>query len=319
MPVRLLGDHEPIDHSLWNDLFAEFDRKLTVAMDDKTWLLCHDPAVLTFMGMVFKLGAGGPQSAWMPGPQYDHARFRSVADQAAIELYDSANTIVMMTDAVPADIKASIGLSSSEFYLDHSLEAHRRLFAEEDGDLALYWLLEPPGPGFNLRMIPQKIYRFALAELVLEGPGLEWFVFDQAWNKFNCFRLHNCNPYHLVVDFGGQYQLTVPRYACRTLRRIPIDWPPTRYTYEPGYNYFLKFRSGDPRLYSMPHDPGTPFGTQGANNITSPALVIHRVLDAFSSSYGLGGTASIGGPKWLRDPYQLCDVSEMHGGFFPAG
>lgn len=323
-PVRLItSSSEPIDHALWNELFAELDRKLTVLMDDKTWVLCQDIQVLGFMGRVFHFGNGlRPQSAFLQGVLYDHSRFTRVAEEAEIEAFDLEAHVVATKDAIATAEKTAIGLTSAdEFFFDSSLEAHRRIFApDEETPALLWWLLERPGAGFNTRLIPQKVYRFALAELVIEGEGLQTVRFESEWNKFNCFRVHNCNRYTVTVDFAGQFQLEVPRYACRTVRRIPIGTvnPPQSYVWEQGFNYFLKFRAGDPRLYSIDHDPRTPFGSQGANNITSPALVIHRVLEAFSGDYGLGGSPDIGGPKWLRDPFVLPDVSELYPGFFPA-
>jgi hypothetical protein len=314
--IPLIGK-DPITHDLWNILFEEFDAKVSRVMDNKTWILTGDLSILPLMGMLFFFVNGPrPQSAFLGGVNYDHKRFTDLAatippvlDPDGKPIVDSDKKLLLVTEVSLAD-KQAVGIGNqAELFFDHCLEAQRRVFQETGKDPALYWLVEAISTLAQNRT-PEKIYRFAQAELIIEGTGLETVRMENGWNKFNFFRVHNCNPYAVTVDFAGFYQLAVPAYGVRCVRRKSVSTG-----YEAGWNFFQRFDAHDPRLYAMPQ--GNASDSQGANNVVCPSLVF-RVLRAFSALYGIGYDGVVPGPKLFVDPHSLQDVSGLYAGYYPA-
>ncbi len=156
---------------------------------------------------------------------------------------------------------------------------------------------------------PERRYKYALAELIIEGPTS--VTFSAAWDKYSCFRIHNMNLVGATVYFAdGGYTVTLGPLQCLTVRR---DWNGTGYqNYRLGGSYFLPFAGGDPRFYWF-----TPIQTpiraymhagngMQANNLTNPAIAydwvdfLRRAPDASSTFCG-----------WNDDANVQCDIHPL--------
>lgn len=330
--IPLLSSSRPTA-AQWNTLFAALDAKLTSVLDGKTWLLTADGAVLSFMGMPFWFVSGArPQTGIWQGVAYDHAVFTAKAAAVAgtVTLHHAEHKIVKITDAISDGEKVAVGGSAGGLFFDRSLEAHRVAFTPDGGEEEEYWLYEEGllGDG-RYNGNAQKLWRFALAEIVMEGPVQNSKLEIQSdWNKFNCFRIHNCNGFEVRIDFmsrdgseGGEavaHTITVPRWGCRTVRRYDplsaVITPASRLVYENGYNYLFKMRAGDPRFYALPQGNGSPLSSMGANNLTSPGLVVRRMVGALAVGLVCYGT---GRPRWYVKPdAAFPDVQGLYEGVF---
>ncbi|MEN6533322.1 MAG: hypothetical protein ABFD89_06640 [Bryobacteraceae bacterium] len=302
-----------------NLLWAEFDRKLTKILYGKSFLLSRIgqfPASL--MGKIFYFtpvgfepiyalrspGIGVNPGGVVLGPDgnplpptpasvmvYDHSVFtaRLAAIQADITAtpshatWDDANRIV----TVPLTPDSAYGLYPHETtdgfgdrpmgFFDHSLQAHYLMHqAAGDTEPQKYYVREHGA-------VPEKIYKYALAELVIEGQST--LAIPDAYNKYNFFRIHNLSQTPCVVSFSTHYTVTVAPFGCATVRRDSVTT-----NYRTGWNYFFKFEKGDPRMFwfhatqqNLPNYPALPLiggstqmrvsNTMTANNLCNPAMI----------------------------------------------
>jgi hypothetical protein len=323
MSVRLL-DSEPILASHWNALFSDLDSKLTKVMHAKNLVLLGDQ-VRPLLGMLFCFGNGfRPQSQFIAERVYDHSIFQDAIAAAEYELFDEDAKIVVTKNGIDDSFRTALGLSNTDLVLDYSLEAHRIPYTLAPNPSALFWVLESGAVVANTR--PQKLWKYAQAEIIVEGIGMQRVVFEPAWNKFNFFRVHNCNAYDIQVEFPG-FTLSVPRWGSRCLRRTPAAEAVTdaslteesidtttltadRDRYTEGFNYFHRFLPGDPTLFKLPTTHQSPtVASMGANNVTSPAIA-YAYIDLFTQTEGAGALRP--GPRWKLDPHALYDVSALY-------
>ena len=308
MALTLIGSDQPISAAKWNEFFAEVDRKIVLVMDGKSLMLHPDFDDADFRSIfgiffLFIRERTTRTANFLPNQlTYDHAPFTEAAQTLAVSLFDSDKRVISLDAAVPLSFWQRIDSGAQGFFFNRSLEAHNRMFQEAGKSAASYWLFERPGT-VNFR--PEKISRYGQAEIVIEGAGWADFQMDQRWNKYNFFRFHNLTSYAVTVSFAGYHSLTIPRWESRCVRRSAVDSG-----YLDGYNYFQKFATGDPRVYEMPQSNATPWGSMGANNVISPALV-YRFLDNVCGPSQLTDAR----PRVYRDPHELYDVADLYSQF----
>lgn len=300
MALTLIGDDQPITAALWNTLFQELDTKVATVLDNKNLLFVGTPSVNNrLLGMPF-FWVAGPRlrSSAYGGRQYDHAPFTEAALELAYTVFDAERHIASIDAQVPASYRDRVDMANSTLFFDRSLEAHT-----VQVDNVPHWIIER---AYSPVYRPEKIHKYAQAEIIVEG--LDAVEIKAGWNKYNFFRIHNLNPHEIIVDFAdGVHQVIIPRYQSRCVRRT------TETTgYLEGYQYFHKFRTGDPRVFEMPHSQDTPHGSMGANNVISPAIAYHWIAHLSS---GILGTDA---PRFFIDPHQLYDVADLYSEHFPA-
>jgi hypothetical protein len=149
--------------SRWNSgVFAELERKIGLALDGKSPLIPDSGSgsllqiFPSLVGNRFLFTNGARvYSAHLGGSNYSHQQY---VDSAAAAVHVSFDEDLL--------IETVSGLSPS---LDASLQAHTR-----NG----YFLKEN-----NVFAFPEKRYKYAVAELVYEGPGFETVTFPRTYDK----------------------------------------------------------------------------------------------------------------------------------------
>lgn len=296
-----------------SELFMELDRKVSLAMDNKSLLLqVTRPQELTsYLGKRFFFGGGSPR--WMdwwalPGDfgtirPYTHTPFQSAVDGAAIVDADHNLKIVTIAELD----KSGLGNPPGAF-LDQSLQAHRKLTSPRwpmfSLEPELYWVQE------SGTTHAEKVHRYAQAELIYENSAASVSL-PATYDKYNFFRVHNLNAAELVVSFPG-HTLTVPERESKCLRRDSVSSG-----YLEGGRYFHQFKSGDPRFYKTSNrtDPDTlmipgPVDSLGSNNVSNPSLLF-GFIDMFTR-----GGYFLEGIKLLRDLTQAHDVYQLYTAYF---
>lgn len=304
--LAYIGDGQRVTASRMNTLWAEFDRKMTVTMDGKSWLmwdasiLGKGEQIVPFLGKKFfftDITTFGRSKDWAgaSNPNYNHSVFSAVV-AAGTELgADHAKKIV--TVDVPA------------LDLDESLEAHRRSTLNADGNPEDYWVWQ------DGKDMPQRLHRYAVAELVFEEEGTTSWTIPKEYNKYQYFRCHNLNAVSITVTFEAlpglqTFSIAIPAYGCNCVQRRPAG------QLEAGYNYFFKFKPGDPRsLTTVSFGGNLACETMRVNNVWNPAL-LYEIVELFSQREGLGLGDAINPVRMIRDPHVVYDISHLYRGYF---
>ncbi len=175
---------------------------------------------------------------------------------------------------------------------------------------------------------PEKRYKHALAEIVIEGVTSVDLPAD--CDKYSCFRIHNLQRVGATVNFaGGSHAVTLGPFQCVTVRR---DSATTNY--RAGLNYFFTYEGGDPRFYwflpksfsgttETVSDSGNAVTNScAANNLTNPAILLDwvgyftREMDKVSDyDYPVAWTNGWYA-GWAQDPSVQADVSSFYAGKF---
>ena len=305
--IPLLSSGALASAAHWNDLFSALDDKISAAMDGKSWILSQlaPQALYPITGKPFFFVSGTRErSKLWGGSNYNHAPFVAAAGELEFEIFDEPNKVAALKDPVPANYWTEAGISQSDgtYFFDNSLEVHSASIEDLDGNPSAYFILEA-------LTIPEKVWPYALAELIFEG--VNSLTFETRWNKYHCFRIHNLNPTPLQIHFPD-YDLEVPAWGIQCLRRVTVNSG-----YEKGFKYFQKFRSGEPRTIAWAHDNLTPYGSCGANNLVTPLVYGQRVIEYFRSGYQEAAHTPRGAKIHL-DPHHLHDISSLYAGLFPA-
>jgi hypothetical protein len=156
--------------------------------------------------------------------------------------------------------------------------------------------------------MPEKKYRYAVAELVYEGFGFATVNFPAIYNKYNFFRIHNLNWYPMRFTFSGSgaggpdYSITIPGYGMKTVRRTAVDGE-----YNSDWSYLWKFLPDDPRFFvDLTFD--RLYATMAANNVTNPAGVLYSWLEALRRGQDA---------KFYIDEHEHYDVAPLYAGIYP--
>lgn len=303
--IPYIGSGSGATAARMNTLWAEFDRKMTLAMDGKSWLLLQESPANAYLEEI--MGArffftdlttfGRSVDIGGASPAYDHSPFAPAIAGATEAIVLHPEKIVFMT-----------GLGGVN--LDDSLEAHRRSTLNADGAPEDYWVWDLG------KTFPQRRHRYAVAELVFEDASETSYTIPITYDKYQYFRLHNLNFFAITVRFEGPGGATdsfaVPALGCRCVQRRPGG------RMQAGYNYFWRFLPGDPRsLTTADYDGNRATDSMGANNVWNPAL-IYEVIELFSDrgGYGLGDGSDINPVRIIRDPHVMYSIAELYGDYF---
>jgi hypothetical protein len=225
--------------------------------------------------------------------RYDHALFTNAQQSLnfATATLDEGRSIVEVDALDASHYGAGLAKATNVSIFDHSLQTHKY---RRPADGKVFWIQER-GVAH-----PEKFYRFAVAEIVLEG--VTELNIPDTWDKYVFFRIHNLNDGVATVTFGGgatKKQITCAALECVPVRRTRtvVDGVSTFSNYRVGgifefggnqRRYFFPFERGDLRHYWMYHaswvagatnnnqfsrDQDTPANAMVANNLTNPALI----------------------------------------------
>lgn len=312
-----------------NALFDALDAKLSALLGGgKSFFLAQSgvfPSKLC--GNVFYFVSGTPVYAGRaPGLKvsgdpvpYDHDVFTDAV--AAIDpgdiTWDETNKVAQVpgfNSTIYTDADLPVPGFPNEYValLDYSLEAHALLHqGSNDSEPVPYYVQEDITGDF---FVPEKHYKFAVAEIVIEGPTA--IVLPSNYDKYNCFRVHNLNTVAASVDFAGEYTLNLQAFECKTVRRDSVTE-----NYREGGHYFWHFEDGDPRFYwYLPKalvsgaaglaDSAVMTNAHVANNLTNPAILLDWVK-YFERDYSVGlVTIEANGwyAGWQLDPAEQADI-----------
>lgn len=275
-----------------NELFAELERKLAVAYDNKSFLV--GGGYRPTMGKVF-CWLNGPLNplfgyvarTWTPltfPGTYDHSIYTAQANNAVITSIDATKKICR--------VDGRIGPGSDVSLLPDSLEAHTK-----NG----YYIME------QTLNIPEKKYLYAVAELVYEGFGFASVFFPANYNKYNFFRIHNLNTYWMRftfsgsgVDGGPDYEVQIPPLGMKTVRRSAVRAA----DYNSSWSYLWRFMPEDPRFFVNLTFDGI-YATMAANNVTNPAGVLYEWIENLRRGIGINN-------RFYLDEHEHYDVAPLY-------
>ena len=239
--------------TIMQGLFDELERKMSIALSGKSplangaaYATLRETAMLGKWFTIFVVPS--PESrVWTLGDtSYVHGVFQSAVNAATVNDTDLERNLVFIADP---------GVD-----LDDSLEAHKRVV-----DGRKLWVAIGTPDAF---IRPEKVHRFAVAEIVLEN----WrsFYLPISYDKYNFFRFHNGNRQSATIKFANGLEITIEPLACVTVRRPSAS--AVAADYEVG-TYFWPFHAGDPRYYSAGYNSTRyPELSWRANNVCNPAI-----------------------------------------------
>jgi len=297
-----------------NELWSEADTIVDKVMDGKTTYLAHPVAIISppesvIKGKEFYFYTSGNHDATdasvlyslntsLPA-SYNQSTYDAAASGATFNYYDSTLKYATST--------AGLGL-------DFSLKAH----TTTTGGVT-YYIWDKGQPNV------EKKWRFAVAEILIgdaidNGDGTYKFEFSNSYDKYNCFKLHNCTGNDITFYFGtatsNNYSLTIPKYSQRCVRRDSVTSG-----YDSTYKYFFKCFRDDPRYLHFKSQTGFVPASMQANNITN-ASFLYNILEALGQrkdSRTLYG--SIPPPCRITfDPQTYTDIGSEYqtAGYFPS-
>lgn len=306
--VNYLNGGEAPTAALMNSLWSEFDRKFSLMLGGRTFALAWDHPTLALpnklLGRCFFFTSGRTRYAqrfpeaintavdgtFVPRA-YRHSTFTNALASMSPASYDEAKHIANFAAAADGAYDGLPVYHAGSLF-DHSLEAHT---VSKPGGTQKYFVRSNRNVPGNVTLEEQsheKIYRYAVAEIICEGtPTTDPVVEIEAnWNKYNFFRIHNLNHYGITVRFAGggvgpTASFGIGPLQCITVRRDPgtATTPPSNYRL--GFTYFWRFEPGDPRLYwfwpttingataVIGRGMQTPSNGMEANNVSNPALL----------------------------------------------
>lgn len=152
------------------------------------------------------------------------------------------------------------------------------------------------GAAIDPTLPPGRIHkhRLAVAEIALEGP-LEFRIL-KTYQRYDCYRVHNCNPKAAVVylqmpDGSSDRQFVAPG-ACRSFRRRPDGTWAYRFPGGSFCRYFFPYFKGDIPFLAEGPPSWSDTATQSeflslersaqANNVANPFIINEwrRIMEA---------------------------------------
>lgn len=140
--------------------------------------------------------------------------------------------------------------------------------------------------GFSPRLPPSRIHKHktAVADIFIEG-YLE-FSIKNTYQRYDCWRVHNCNASKLTVQLqsfnGSSVSVTIEPSSCRSFRRSPDGGWITSWPNGDACRYFFPYLSGDVPFFAGGPPAASAVNNQGfmaievsarANNIANPFLL----------------------------------------------
>jgi hypothetical protein len=341
--IPYLKGGESASASYMNALFGALDAKLTAILSGKSFFLAQELAMpVKFCGKIFCFTSGTPLYAGrapaVVSTAYNHAPFTAAAAAFAssVSPWDETNKIAIIPEVASsyytsAGVPQELGVRGYPIstFFDWSLEAHHYMHqGSNDTAPVPYYIQEAQIVSSPLYLCPihppEKHLRFALAEIVIEGPTS--VTLPANYDKYSCFRVHNLNSVAVTVNFGGAYTLTLQPFQTACVRR---DSPTANYR-RSAFNYFFQFEGGDPRFYwFMPTicDVGNynealmATGSQvsnsmQANNLSNPACLHDWVQYFLRDMSTWGGVDNAAVDRWYagwqQDPSIQCDIHPLY-------
>jgi len=323
-----------------NSLYSRFDQKCARVLDDKSPLFANSkdgPWVGQYPYGVWYVYRNDPDSAvrlvddgavpnpYIPGIgsvwRNEHSEIA-----ARIELSKLENKHVDVEGGqvyVDRFVAAGDPFTCDVGRIHFSFELHRRQISGISYDVHLGW--DPTNPGLSSyvrgslgpidpTLPPGRIHkhRLAVAEIAIEG--LTTFSILRTYQRFDCWRIHNCGANVLRVNLqnpdGSSTAHYVPKGGCRAFRRKPDgEWINTW----PGggvCTYFFPYLTGDVPFFAggppewSANATESPFlaleRSAGANNVANPFILLEwrRVMGA------------------VHDPFASYDIRQIYQGVY---
>lgn len=251
-----------------NTLWAEMDTIAGKALDNKSCLLVLDHTDRELFGQPFysftasnhtssdyttfrgAIGAGSGKVVSVS--THDQASYDTAAAGATITATDTTNLYAKTADTLN---------------LEKSLKAHTRAVGS---DTLFLWEARLPHPC--------KVWRYAVAEIII-GDHSGTFTFDDSWNQFNFFRIHNLTQSTVTVNFGSgpHHSFTIDKNSQRCVRRDSVSSG-----YDSSYAYVWKVKKDDPRFLKFTSHDGSLAQTMEANNVTNPSW-LYKLFDELAA------------------------------------
>ena len=291
MAVNYLTGNEQPTAAKMNTLWAEVDTIAGKALDDKSCLLALDHTDRELFGQPFySFTAANHTSS-------DYTTFRgaigtgsgktvsvSTHDQAS---YDTAAAGATITSTDTTNFYAK---TADTLNLEKSLKAHTRVVGS---DTLYLWEDRLPHPC--------KVWRYAVAEIII-GDHSGTFTFDDTWNQFNFFRIHNLTQSTVTINFGSgpHHTFTIAKNAQRCVRRDTVSSG-----YDSSHAYVWKVKRDDPRFLKFTSHDGSLAQTMEANNVTNPSW-LYKLFDELAA----GGFIHLDRHTWtdIGSAYQSASI-----------
>ena len=205
----ITGGSQAVTAARLNELWAEVDTIAGKALDDKSMLLVLDHTDRNLVGQQFysftasfhttshyttfrgAIGAGSGKT--MSVSTHSQGSYDSAAAGATITSTDTTNYWAKTGDTLN---------------LEKSLKAHTRVVGS---DTLYLWEDRLPHP--------EKRWRYAVADIIIGNHGGS-FTFDDTWNKFNFFRIHNLTQFGFGLVHVSKAALLVSSFP--TQSRLPF-------------------------------------------------------------------------------------------------
>tara|TARA_R110002020_G_scaffold327973_1_gene543896 strand:+ start:456 stop:2261 length:1806 start_codon:yes stop_codon:yes gene_type:complete len=258
LALEYLTGGETVTAAKLNELWAEVELIAGKALDNKSSLLVFDYTDREIFGQPFfffnSSNHGVDDFTTFNGAIGGGTVTVSTHDQNAKDAAANAASITELgLDPTKFWAKTSASLN-----LAASLKAHTRIVS---GDKYFLWPDESPHP--------EKIWNTAVAEIVI-GDHDGQFLFNVAWDKFNCFRVHNLTMSSVNVIFGNAddptHSFTLEANSQRCVRRESVSSG-----YDSTHRYVWKVKAGDPRFLKFTSHAGSVAQTMEANNVSNPS------------------------------------------------
>ena len=251
-----------------NTLWAEVDTIAGKALDDKSMLLALDHTDRALVGQQFyyftasnhttshyttfrgAIGSGSGKTVSVS--PHDQASYDTAAAGATITSTDTTNLYAKTADTLN---------------LEKSLKAHTRVVGS---DTLFLWEDRMPHPC--------KVWRYAVAEIII-GDHSGTFTFDDSWNQFNFFRIHNLTQSAVTINFGSgpHHTFSIAKNAQHCVRRDTVSSG-----YDSSYSYVWKVKRDDPRFLKFTSHAGSLAQTMEANNVTNPSW-LYKFFDELAA------------------------------------
>ena len=279
-----------------NDLYSRFDRKCFIALNGLSPLfggIDSGSYGLTIpYGVVYQYRRDPATCRRLGGPDsylenYDQSKaYVELSKLESVHL-DVNGGQVYVDRYLPTVTPINVDVKQIHF----SFELLKR---EVDGklyDVHLGW--DPPTPaqvsivsgslGESPRFPPSRIHKHETAVADIYVEGFSEFAIKNTYQRFDCWRVHNCNASPLNVSLqiadGSSITVSIEPSSCRAFRRNPLGNWITSWPDGTNCRYFFPYITKDVPFFAG----GPPSSTAGAfmaiersasaNNISNPFIV----------------------------------------------
>lgn len=333
------GNDRMFNASNLNDLYSRFDRKCFLALNGCSQLFITNPDSTVHLAGSFYLGGNyGIIYQYRKDPSicrrlgdvavnqsfgspiinnHDQSRAWSELSKLEVKHEDIAGGQVYLDKFGPFPVPFDCDLTPIQF----SFELLTREVNGKRYDVHLGW-----DPTSNLqtsfvsnslgnvpRLPPSRIHKHktAVADIFIEG-YLE-FSIKNTYQRYDCWRVHNCNASNLIVklqsDSGSSVSVIIEPSSCRSFRRSPDGEWITAWPNGSACRYFFPYLAGDVPFFAGGPPPDASWVQQGfisinvsayANNVANPFLLFawqtmlsaqldprnqHNILSVYKGAY----------------------------------